>query len=305
MFISVALCTYNGEKYIEEQIYSILNQTVPVDEIVICDDNSSDHTISIIEGIRGKSAVPIRVHVNTHNVGPSKNFESAIFLCKGDIIFLADQDDVWEKDKIKLVSEWFNEHPDKNVVFTNASLIDENGDFYTEYDLWDCVNFDKRLQHFFDSGYELETFFLNKSTGATMAVRADARIRFSHLCDDRLIYHDYCLCLNAINTHSLGYLPTKVMRYRTHSTQQSGIKLPSQPPVVYYHQYRLINIIPEAFPFSNENIIRNLKFYSRRLDSSVGESIVRFFSYCHIYKRWALKYWAYDILVKTRQLLKK
>lgn len=305
MKISVAVCTYNGERYIKEQLDSIINQSVSIDEIVICDDHSSDQTVKIIEDIKSNTDIPIRVNINSTNLGPSKNFETAIHFCKGDIIFLSDQDDVWEKDKVKIICNWFEKNPDKNVVFTNASLIDERGNAYTEYCLWDCVNFDRKLQRFFDSGFELETFFLNKATGATMALRREARNRFSQLCDNVLIYHDYCLCLNAINSHSLGYLPHKVMKYRCHSAQQSGIKLPNQPPAVYYHQYRLINIIPEEFAFSDESIIRNLDFYKRRLNSSMWECLVSLFSYFPIYKCWAVRFWFYDLLVKVRQLFNR
>jgi len=92
--ISVALCTYNGELYLREQLESILKQTFPPDEIIICDDGSTDTTIKILEEFRRKSFIPVKVYYNKENLGVSKNFEKAISLCSGDIIFLSDQDDV-------------------------------------------------------------------------------------------------------------------------------------------------------------------------------------------------------------------
>ena len=85
--ISVALCTYNGEIYLREQLESILEQTLPPDEIIICDDGSTDATIKILEEFRRKSFTSVKVYCNKENLGVSKNFEKAISLCSGDIIF--------------------------------------------------------------------------------------------------------------------------------------------------------------------------------------------------------------------------
>ena len=91
MHLSVAMCTYNGEKYIREQLMSIRNQTLQIDEIVICDDCSEDDTVTIIENLIRQYDLPVRLHVNTWNHGYRKNFEQAICRCSGDIIFLSDQ----------------------------------------------------------------------------------------------------------------------------------------------------------------------------------------------------------------------
>ena len=90
MKVSVAMCTYNGHQYIKEQLLSILEQTIPIDEIIICDDGSKDATIQII--IEYMNAYPgvIKLIKNSQNLGYTKNFEKAICLCSGDIIFLAD-----------------------------------------------------------------------------------------------------------------------------------------------------------------------------------------------------------------------
>ena len=98
--ISIALCTYNGESYIVELLLSIINQTLQPDEIIICDDKSTDNTVKktklILDGWSGN----YRLIVNESNLGYKKNFQKAISLCSGDIIFLCDQDDVWDTTKI-------------------------------------------------------------------------------------------------------------------------------------------------------------------------------------------------------------
>lgn len=123
MRISVAMASYNGEKYIEKQIRSILNQTYPVDEIVVSDDGSSDKTIEILNKIEDK-----RIHVFNNNgrKGYCGNFENALKICTGDYIFLADQDDLWMSNKVQSFINFIEKHPSVSCVFSNGILIDEN-----------------------------------------------------------------------------------------------------------------------------------------------------------------------------------
>lgn len=99
MKTSVALCTYNGEKYIKEQLDSILNQTKKVDEIIVCDDCSSDKTVEILNHYSSTNPGLFKIYINEQNLRSVKNFEKAITLCTGDIIFLSDQDDFWVNEK--------------------------------------------------------------------------------------------------------------------------------------------------------------------------------------------------------------
>ena len=93
--ISVAMTTYNGEKYIRKQIESILNQSMKVDEIIVCDDGSTDKTVEILK------EYPVTVYQNENNLGYRLNFKKAMSLCTHEYTFLCDQDDIWEKKKIK------------------------------------------------------------------------------------------------------------------------------------------------------------------------------------------------------------
>jgi glycosyltransferase involved in cell wall biosynthesis len=95
MKLSVAMCTYNGAQYIEKQLLSILNQELPINEIVICDDGSNDDTLEKVENIAANyQDVAWKILQNAPQLGVTKNFEKAITLCTGDIIFLSDQDDI-------------------------------------------------------------------------------------------------------------------------------------------------------------------------------------------------------------------
>jgi glycosyltransferase involved in cell wall biosynthesis len=134
--ISVCMATYNGEKYIKEQIESILDQLSPEDELIISDDNSADKTIEIIENIKDK-----RIKILFHNQNKklsklpnhykvTKNFENALKAATGDYIFLADQDDIWLKNK---VSECLHFLKDYDLVMTNHTIINSAGKIYNEF----------------------------------------------------------------------------------------------------------------------------------------------------------------------------
>lgn len=101
MTTSVAVCTYNGEKYIEEQLNSIIQQSIKPNQIVISDDNSSDNTVEIAKEILEKSGINYIINVNKPNLGITENFDKAFSLCTGDIIFPSDQDNVWFENYIQ------------------------------------------------------------------------------------------------------------------------------------------------------------------------------------------------------------
>src|SRR3984893_8227806 len=125
--ISIALCTYNGEKFIQKQIDSYLNQTVLPEEIIICDDGSGDNTIDIIHKfIDQNPAIHWQLLQNEKTLGTARNFEKAIGYSSGEFIFLSDQDDIWEKEKIAETIIYFDNNPDCDACFSDASLIDED-----------------------------------------------------------------------------------------------------------------------------------------------------------------------------------
>jgi glycosyltransferase involved in cell wall biosynthesis len=127
MKVSVALTTYNGELYLDEQLTSILNQTILPDEVIISDDNSTDRTDEIISLFKEKAPFNVIVLKN-NNRGFNSNFQNALMRASGDIIFIADQDDVWFKNKIEKIILYFNSHPEiylviHDIEFCNSELI--------------------------------------------------------------------------------------------------------------------------------------------------------------------------------------
>lgn len=129
---SVALCTYNGEHFLKQQLDSLAAQTVLPDELIICDDASSDGTILIAENFSINSKFKVRIFRNIKNLGYVKNFEKAISLCQSNIIFLCDQDDLWACDKIQQVVAVFDAESTVGLVFHGFKKIDSSGLNYPE-----------------------------------------------------------------------------------------------------------------------------------------------------------------------------
>lgn len=122
MRISIAMATYNGAKYLREQIDSILNQTIQDFELVVCDDCSTDETFSILKDYE-KNDNRIKVYQNPNNIGFKKNFENVIGKCQGDLIALSDQDDIWtEKHLERLLEEMDNK---VQIVCGRPLFVDE------------------------------------------------------------------------------------------------------------------------------------------------------------------------------------
>lgn len=123
---SVALCSYNGQRYLQEQLDSILCQT-QLPQAIVCDDCSTDETWSILKAFEAVSPVPVITLRNTSQQGVVKNFERAISMFDTNLIFLCDQDDIWLPGKIATVVFVFANSSETNLVFTAAVLVDGDG----------------------------------------------------------------------------------------------------------------------------------------------------------------------------------
>lgn len=123
MNISVCLATYNGEKYIETQINSILPQLSGNDELIIIDDCSKDKTVDIIKSLNSKY---IKIFINEKNLGHVKTFEKLLNLAQNQLLFLSDQDDIWIESKIEIYKKYFDDN-DVLLISDNSYFIDNKG----------------------------------------------------------------------------------------------------------------------------------------------------------------------------------
>ena len=122
--ISVALCTYNGARYLQQQLESIAGQTRRPDEVVVCDDGSGDSTMEFVRSFAKTATFHVRVYQNDRVLGVTKNFDQAIGYCTGDMIALSDQDDVWHPQKLVRMEQAFAASPRVGAVFWDAEVVD-------------------------------------------------------------------------------------------------------------------------------------------------------------------------------------
>jgi glycosyltransferase involved in cell wall biosynthesis len=219
MKVSIALCTYNGENFIEEQLKSILEQSILPNEIVICDDRSTDNTLILIENTLANKNVTYKIIKNQQKLGVVRNFEKAISLSNGDYIFLCDQDDIWHENKIEVLLNYMDNHKNIDVVFTNAYLCgDKKGK------LWDLISFTKEKQKSWQENGSLYTILRYKSicTAASMAIRNQAKEYLLPLYTAEDFIHDGLIAISAAINNRIDFLDQCLYSYRIHNEQWSA-----------------------------------------------------------------------------------
>lgn len=117
------MAAHNGAEWITEQLQSFNSQTTLPDELIVCDDCSSDSTVKLLQEFKKESKFKVVVINNLQNIGYTKNFEKALSYCSGDFIFISDQDDLWEADKISTVLSSFKDNPQKHVFINDAMYV--------------------------------------------------------------------------------------------------------------------------------------------------------------------------------------
>lgn len=224
MKISVAMCTYNGAPYLREQLDSIARQILLPDELIICDDRSTDTTAEIANSFTAAAPFPVTFVVNDQNLGTVKNFERAIGLSAGDIIALADQDDVWLPDKLLLIEDCFVKDPAVGLVFTDADVVDQNLQ-PLGYRLWESVGFDERHRRLMQNGRALDVLLPGWTvTGATMAFRGRFKDLVPDIPTDLPIIHDGWIALLIAAVARVSFIDEPLIKYRQHDRQQIGAK---------------------------------------------------------------------------------
>jgi glycosyltransferase involved in cell wall biosynthesis len=216
------MCTYNGVRFLDDQLASLVSQSRQPDEIVVCDDCSTDSSVSLVREFAAGAPFPVYIHENTTRLGSTKNFERAIGLCQGDVIALCDQDDIWDADKLSLTEKCFLENPNVSLVFTDADVVDENAN-PLGYKLWATLKFDNVLQARIMSPSAVEVLSRHQLvTGATMAFRAEFRDLVLPIPQDIPLIHDGWIALMISLAGSVGIIDRALIKYRQHDTQQLG-----------------------------------------------------------------------------------
>ena len=230
MRVSVAMATYNGSRFVDEQLRSIAAQTQPPDELVVCDDESSDDTAERLDRFASEADFEVRVHRNVPRLTTSPNFEKAVSLCTGDIVFLADQDDVWMPEKVEVLSSLLDENPSAGAVFCNGRVTDSDLK-PLHMDLWKAQFFSPREQERVRRGRSVEVFLRHVvAAGTTMAFRTryrDLYLPFPALRD----CHDSWIAFTIAAVADFYILDRNLIDYRVHDANQFGLReltLPEQ-----------------------------------------------------------------------------
>ena len=219
---SVAMCTYNGSRYLSAQLDSIGTQTRPPDELVICDDGSVDDTVRIIEKFALSAPFDVRLEINNVNVGSTKNFEKAIQLCQGDLIALADQDDVWLPRKLEMLEAEFVRDSNVGFVFSDAEVVNDDLSPLGER-LWTSLGVDDAARHKLKTDRRMEVLLPGWTvTGATMAFRSKFQTLIVPIPDNLPMIHDGWIAAVVGAVANVAFIEEPLVKYRQHAQQQIG-----------------------------------------------------------------------------------
>lgn len=206
--VSVAMATYNGEKYIAEQLESIINQSYKNIELVITDDASADGTVAVIKRFQQQYKF-ITLFINPVNSGVTNTFEHSFKNCTGDFIAIADQDDIWELQKIELL---INAIGEEDAVYSNSELVDKAG---------------QPLGQLFSSLMQLQSYYSgapflmgNCIPGHTIIMRSSFTKTILPL--PKTIMFDRWISFCAAANNGIKYVDRPLVKYRQHDTNTIG-----------------------------------------------------------------------------------
>lgn len=234
MKISVCMATYNGSKYIRKQISSILEQLDFNDELIISDDGSTDDTIQIVRTFNDdriillkhkKREVVLKGKIHSHYL-VSSNFENALKKSTGDVIFLADQDDVWANNKVSVMLLHLKKH---SLVMSNFIVINED---------------DKVIGNSFFSSVNLPRGLLNNIIkplyhGCCMGFRREV-LDIALPFPSKMILHDSWIGILAEKFYTVKFIEDELVLYRRHSFNSSSLMGKSTNSLIFRIKYRIV-----------------------------------------------------------------
>jgi glycosyltransferase involved in cell wall biosynthesis len=211
MKVSVAMATYNGEKYIKQQVDSILSQLNSDDELIISDDHSKDGTLDMIREYQNQDD-RVKLFMNEES-GVTSNFENAIKRTQNEIIFLSDQDDVWKPEKVKTVLSYYEKSPDIQMIMSDITVVDNE------------------LNQTIESFYEfrgsragvVKNIIKNSYIGCAMSFRKELKGKILPI-PRNVPMHDMWIGLVADMNKSALLIPEKLIYYRRHNSTVTTVE---------------------------------------------------------------------------------
>lgn len=236
--ISVCIPTYNGERFINEQIDSIVNQLGPNDEIIISDDSSTDQTVEIIKSYADPR---IKLFENQKFASPVFNIEHALKHALGDTIFLADQDDIWENNKVELLLKKLKIH---SLVVSDGQIINHNGEVIAP-SIFNILNS--------KNGFT-KNFMKNSYMGCCMAFNKDL-LKSILPFPKGIAMHDLWIGLIAEVYGNPVFVPEKLIRYRRHEQNETPLDSTTNKNSLWFKLSFRITIL----------ILIGIRFFQRKL----------------------------------------
>lgn len=238
--IGVAICTCNGMPYVEQQLQSIVSQDLLPDEIVVSDDASDDGTWEYLLSWSQLQTIPVVLQRNTPRLGIVKNFESAVTRLNTDIIFLCDQDDIWEHSKIRLLVNRLAANAALLMVHSDAQLVDRDGHDLGSA-LLDAVSLTVYERELIRDGKAMEVLCRrNVVTGATAAFKRSLLEIAVPFAPDWL--HDEWLAILAASANAIDLEPCSTVRYRQHGRNAIGMEAPGISRV--FNRFKFVAKLP-------------------------------------------------------------
>jgi glycosyl transferase family 2 len=257
--VSVALAARNGEWFLLDQLESIAAQRPQPFELVISDDNSSDETVRVAQRFAERAPFRVKVYSQHDSGGLNSNFARAIWSCRGDVIALSDQDDVWAPDKLSRMVSVFGKSPNVGAVFSDAELVDESLVSLGQT-LWDNVGFTRSERRKFFRGQALEVLVRrNIVAGFTLAFRSSFKSLLLPI--PNFGFYDYWIAVLVAAVSELRPIPSPLVQYRQHQSNTTGARqsgwlnqadLRNRYPGTYDHQHMQFVAMRDRIVASNE-----------------------------------------------------
>lgn len=272
--ISVAMTTYNGSKYIIKQLDSLKNQSRKIDELVICDDCSTDNTVELVNDyIKSNNLEGWNIYSNENNLGFINNFKQAIKKTTGDIIFLCDQDDEWCVNKISTMTDIIEKNNQVKLLSCSLTFIDENCKPYTP------SNIPSWYQKMISTSPEeitpidfINICNANFAPGCTMCFTREICDKYCNMDYEYELPHDWLIALIASVDNGYYHLNTSLINYRIHSSNAIGVSKAKNSQNNKQQIKRLNSLknrlhLAKKFDYHNMTLIDNcLKYVESRIE---------------------------------------
>ena len=234
MKVSVAMATYNGEKYLEQQIDSILSQLGNDDELIISDDHSSDQTLAIIKKYISEDH-RVKLFMNEEK-GVTSNFENAIKRTQNEIIFLSDQDDVWKPEKVKTVKDYYEKNPTIQMIMSDITVVDNH--------------LNTKIESFYEfrgsRAGVLKNIIKNSYIGCAMSFKKELKTKILPI-PRNVPMHDMWIGLVADMNKSALLIPEKLIFYRRHDATVTSVENTSSLKEKILWRFQISSLLLKSF----------------------------------------------------------